>query len=138
MLEKHQLVASCMLPNRDLACNPGMCPDWELNWRPLDSQAGAHTTEPHQSGSITKFASHPSLIIVTTLYINFWKILSQCHFIQLHSKNNLIFLPMVSHIINTRHMPLFLNAFVPLTYTFCWGRYNIGQKCAAIYFMLYN
>ena len=21
--------------------NPGMCPDWELNWRPFDSQVGA-------------------------------------------------------------------------------------------------
>ena len=30
--EKYQcLVASCMPPTRDLACNPGMCPDWELN-----------------------------------------------------------------------------------------------------------
>ena len=24
-----------MSPTRDLACNPGMCPDWELNWHPL-------------------------------------------------------------------------------------------------------
>ena len=30
--EKHQLVASCMLPTGDLACNPGVCPDWEWNW----------------------------------------------------------------------------------------------------------
>ena len=27
--EKHQcLVASCIPPTGDLACNPGMCPDW--------------------------------------------------------------------------------------------------------------
>ena len=26
------LVASCMPPTGDLVCNPGMCPDWELNW----------------------------------------------------------------------------------------------------------
>ena len=31
----------------DLACNPGMCPDWESIQRPFGSQAGA---EPHQSG----------------------------------------------------------------------------------------
>ena len=29
--EKHQSVASWTPPTGDLACNPGMCPDWELN-----------------------------------------------------------------------------------------------------------
>ena len=30
--EKHQCVdASHAPPNGDLSCNPGMCPDWELN-----------------------------------------------------------------------------------------------------------
>ena len=29
--KKHQSVASYMLPTGDLALNPGMCPDWELN-----------------------------------------------------------------------------------------------------------
>ena len=30
--EKHQcVVASSTPPARDLACNPGMCPDWESN-----------------------------------------------------------------------------------------------------------
>ena len=30
--EKHQcVVASCVSPTGDLACNPGMCPDWESN-----------------------------------------------------------------------------------------------------------
>ena len=29
----HQcVVASCMLPTGDPGRNPGMCPDWELNW----------------------------------------------------------------------------------------------------------
>ena len=37
--EKHQcVVASHMAPTGEPACNPGMCPDWELNWRPLGSQ----------------------------------------------------------------------------------------------------
>ena len=31
--EKHQcVVASLAPPTGDLACNLGMCPDWELNW----------------------------------------------------------------------------------------------------------
>ena len=33
------MVASCAPPTGDLACNPGMCPDWELNQRPFGSQA---------------------------------------------------------------------------------------------------
>ena len=48
--EKYQcVVASCMLPTEDLACNPGLCPDWESNWQPFGSQASAQSTEPHQS-----------------------------------------------------------------------------------------
>ena len=36
---KHQCVfVSHMAPSGDLACNPGMCPDWELNWQPFGSQ----------------------------------------------------------------------------------------------------
>ena len=49
--EKHQcVVASCMPPTRDLACNPGMCPDWESHWRPFGSQASPQSTEPYQPG----------------------------------------------------------------------------------------
>ena len=34
--EKHQcVVALHVSPAGDLACNSGMCPDWESNWRPL-------------------------------------------------------------------------------------------------------
>ena len=29
---------------------PRMCPDWELNQRPLGSQADTQSTEPHQPG----------------------------------------------------------------------------------------
>ena len=37
--EKHQcVVASHMSSIGDLAHNPGMCPDWESNWRPFGSQ----------------------------------------------------------------------------------------------------
>ena len=41
---------SCVPPTGDLARNPGMCPDQEPNRWPFGSQAGAHTTEPHQPG----------------------------------------------------------------------------------------
>ena len=44
------MVASCVPPTGDLAPNPGMCPDWESNWRPFGSQAGAQSIEPHQPG----------------------------------------------------------------------------------------
>ena len=39
-----------MPPSGDLACNPGMCPDWESNQGPFNLQAGTQSTEPHQSG----------------------------------------------------------------------------------------
>ena len=51
--KKHQcVVASGMPPTGGLACNPGMCPDWESNQQPFGLQAGAHSTEPHQLGPI--------------------------------------------------------------------------------------
>ena len=38
--EKHPcVVAPHLLPSGDLAHNPGLCPDWELSWRPFGSQA---------------------------------------------------------------------------------------------------
>ena len=47
--EKHQCVWLPLVhPTGDLACNPGMCPDWELNRGPLGLQAGTPSTEPHQ------------------------------------------------------------------------------------------
>ena len=49
--EKHQcLVASHTPPTGDLAHNPGMCPDWESNWRPFGLHARAQSTEPPQPG----------------------------------------------------------------------------------------
>ena len=49
--EKNQCVlASHTLPIMDLAHNPGMRPDWELNQRPFGWQAGTQSTEPHQPG----------------------------------------------------------------------------------------
>ena len=48
--EIHELVASCMPLAGDLARNPGMYPDWELNQQPFGSQASTQSTEPHQTG----------------------------------------------------------------------------------------
>ena len=54
--QKHQYVlASCVPPTGDLNCNPGMCPDWESNWRPFGMQAGTQSTERHQPGLIIPF-----------------------------------------------------------------------------------
>ena len=40
--EKHQHVVTSHMPStRNLAHNPGMCPDWELNRQTFGSQAGA-------------------------------------------------------------------------------------------------
>ena len=45
--EKHQLVASSEPPTWDLACNPGICPDWESNQRLFVLRDDAQPTEPH-------------------------------------------------------------------------------------------
>ena len=48
--EKHQSVASRTPPAGDLAHNPGMCPDLELNWQPFSLQDDAQPTGSHQPG----------------------------------------------------------------------------------------
>ena len=49
--EKHQcVVASHASPTGNLACSPGMCPDWELNQQPFGSWAHTQSTELHQPG----------------------------------------------------------------------------------------
>ena len=51
MGEKHQcVVASRAPPTGHLACNLGMCPDWESNLGPFDLQGRTQSTEPHQPG----------------------------------------------------------------------------------------
>ena len=53
---KHQcVISSHEPPTGDLAHNPGMCPDWELNHQPFGLQASAQSTELHQPGLINKF-----------------------------------------------------------------------------------
>ena len=54
--EKHHcVVASPTPPTGDLACNPDVCPDWELNQWPFGSQAGTESTETHRPELIFNF-----------------------------------------------------------------------------------
>ena len=58
------MVAARTPPTGDLARNPGMCPDWESNWRAFASQSRAQSTEPHQPVHDTTCYTgqlHPSL-----------------------------------------------------------------------------
>ena len=49
--EKHPcVVASHVLPTGDLAHNPGMCHDWELNQLPFGLQATTQSAESYQPG----------------------------------------------------------------------------------------
>ena len=49
--EKHQCVVASHMPlTGHLACNPGMCLDWELNQQTFGLQAGPQSTEPQQPG----------------------------------------------------------------------------------------
>ena len=59
--EKHRcVVVSCTSLTGDLACNPGMCPDWEPNQRPFGLQSGAKSTEPHQPGQLLCLLTYDS------------------------------------------------------------------------------
>ena len=69
--EKHQcVVASCTPPTGDLACNLGICPDWESNRRPFGLQASTQSTEPHQPGLF--------VLIEATSNVYFWCGLPPC------------------------------------------------------------
>ena len=51
VLEKHWCVVASHAPSTgDLACNPGMCPDWESKQQPFGFQACIQSTDPHQPG----------------------------------------------------------------------------------------
>ena len=52
--EKHQCVgASHVAPTGDLACNPGMCPDWDSNGRPFGLQPVLSPLSYTSQGSFT-------------------------------------------------------------------------------------
>ena len=88
--EKHQcVVASHVSRTGDLACNPGICPDWESNHQPFDSQAGTQSTELHQLGLLSIFLKIVILmgvkwyltvgLIYTSLMLNNVEHLFMCH-----------------------------------------------------------
>ena len=51
------MVASHALPTGDLACNPGMCPDGELNQRAFGSQASVILYVNKNVHSVLKYLS---------------------------------------------------------------------------------
>ena len=72
--EKHQcVVASCTSYTGDLACNPGMCSNWELNWWPIGSQAGVQSTEPHRPRplSLKKNYFNPCSVTVVPISLHY-------------------------------------------------------------------
>ena len=72
-VEKYQcVVATCTPPAWDLAWNPGVCPDWELNQWPFGSQAGTQSTGPHQPWIFSSFWTWDSLflfVLSATVYV---------------------------------------------------------------------
>ena len=67
--ETSMCVASHTPLTGDLACNPGMCPDWESNCRPFGSQASTQSTEPHQPGLVPRsmIASNAKIVFIWAL-----------------------------------------------------------------------
>ena len=52
--QKHQcVVASHVAPTGDLACNPGICPDWESNWRSFGSQPALNPLSYTSQGTMS-------------------------------------------------------------------------------------
>ena len=59
-------VASYTPPTEHLAHNPGMRPDWELNWQPFGLQAGTQSTEPQISSFQLKRKEMGSILEINT------------------------------------------------------------------------
>ena len=79
-------------------CNPGMCPDWELNQQPVSSQAGPQSNDPHQLG-------HKSLLTHSITFS------IQCTNLFLHFSCVFTFLEIIKH-----NMPKMLHIFFHLQY----------------------
>ena len=63
----------------NLACNPGMCPDWEWNQQPFGSQAGTQSTEPQPARaellifvSFVSFRIYITKMLIFTLMLQFF------------------------------------------------------------------
>ena len=85
------MVASHTSVTVDLAYNPGMCHDWESNWRPFSSQASTQSTESHQPGRVRKIslkitvAVHYFLIIYVEVFLLEFEGNSELYIINLYS-----------------------------------------------------
>ena len=66
-------------PTRDLACNPGVCPDWESNWWLFGLKDYAQPTEPQQSG--------PPLSLISFMLFIWLTFLASLPWARYHSKN---------------------------------------------------
>ncbi|KAF6095310.1 microtubule associated protein tau [Phyllostomus discolor] len=67
-LDVKNILISCLSHaplSRDLACNPGVCPDWESNQRPCSLQDDTQPTEPHRSGLKRSFST---LLLCATVF----------------------------------------------------------------------
>ena len=65
-------------PTRDGSCNPGMCPDWELDQRPFDLQDDAQPTEPYQPRLLSSSLNGFQVSEATFLWVAKAPILRTC------------------------------------------------------------
>ena len=84
--EKHQcVVVSHAPPARDLAHNPGTCPDWESNRQPFGLQSGVQSTEPHQPGLFAgSFLLTASISVYSGFLILPDSVLEDCMFLRIY------------------------------------------------------
>ena len=83
--EKHQrVVISCGPPTGDLTHNPGICPDWVLNFRPFSSQANFQSIELHQPWLYLSFLkrshSHFHILIVSGSNLHIFIFIFECSY----------------------------------------------------------
>ena len=61
-------------PMGDLDCNPGMCPDWELNMQSFDSQVSTQSTELHWPGQDFGFLRNYLALAGVAQWIERWPV----------------------------------------------------------------
>ena len=68
--ERETSMCGCLshAPYWEPGLNPGMCPDWELNWWSLGSQARTTSTELQQSGFSTSLTDYVKLCTCSLLH----------------------------------------------------------------------
>ena len=74
--EKCQCARDTLTPTRDLACNPGMCPKWDLNQQSFSFQASAQLTPlSHNSqDSLFFFFILYSIVYMYHIFFTHWPI----------------------------------------------------------------